>query len=322
MAGRTNGLPNGSYKAVFTLASLHCRSATSDVIDAEGSPIDGIDASLDNKGQATGKVVDSDGVGIEGVTVSVLLPPAYSVVNTGTTDAQGNYQVWVDNAEPGDNTSYVMSFASSDGSYQERWSGGSSDQLDAGGVTINDDQGDQDPVTLPDATTITGTITDPDNNPIAGASVTAYDPDGVVPSSATVTTDAGGNYSIGGLDATDYNVQVIAPGHFYTGDTLDADLTTATTIDVDAQLAENGDIPGTVSVAKTNFDKQLDHVMEVGGAISGTITTLNDSSHLPEEVIVTATSTTSSFSKYIFVTPATGLTSTYALDAVLRLRSA
>ncbi len=377
----TNGLPNGTYKAIFTPTSSHYRAATSDVINAVGSPVDGIDATLDNKGAATGKVVDSHGVGIPNVTVSVVLPPADTVVNSGTTDADGNYQVWVDNQNHTDNPTYRISYASANGDYQPQWSGGVSDEQDAPGVSIADDQGDQPLVTLVAATSITGTITDNDNNPLVGASVTAYDPNGIFPSSATATTDAHGNYTIGGLGATDYNVQVTAPGYFYTGDTLDADLTTATTTTVDAQLAENGDIQGTitdshgnpvtnaeiavldssgddvsgaetdsdghylanglpygdytvdiseypdthgyteflsgtVSVTKTNFDKQLDHVMEVGGAISGTITTLNDSSHQPEEVIVTATSTTSSFSKYIFVTPTTGLTSTYTLDGL------
>jgi hypothetical protein len=395
-AWTSGDLPDSSFIVEFNPTSSHYRTgyfATSGTVDDSALatqielpsdvPTGAVNAVLDNKGAASGQVIDSDGAGIPNVTVDVISVDDYSTVATGTTDADGNYRVWVDNANHSDNPSVFIHYTSADGSYQSRWSGNALDEYDAAGVGIADDQADLDPVTLPDATSITGTITDPDGNPLAGATVSAYDPNGVYPDSDEVTTDANGAYRIDGLGAIDYNLQVTAPGYFYDG-TLDADLTNVSTTEVDAQLSDNAEIQGTVrdaagvpvsgvqitvfdsdgdpvtgaqtgddgtyavndlgfgdytveftpadpntanyidetspvvTLSKADADVTQDHVMTVGGSISGTITTLLDSTKTPEEVIVTATSTTSSFQQFIFVNPtkAAGLKATYTIPGL------
>ncbi|MCH7813775.1 MAG: DUF4382 domain-containing protein [Planctomycetes bacterium] len=64
-------------------------------------------------------------------------------------------------------------------------------------------------IELAEAATISGTVTDPDGNPLADVSVTAFDGETEVTGTAT---DADGTYALSGLPAGTYRLQFTAPG--------------------------------------------------------------------------------------------------------------
>ena len=105
--------------------------------------------------------------------------------------------------------------------------------------------------------TISGTITDPDSNPVQGASVKAFGPTDTSTPSFTATTAADGTYTLP-VSPNTYDIEVVGPngGNFFTKWYINAS-TRASATDV---IVSDSDV--------SNVDVQL----ALGGQISGTVT--------------------------------------------------
>src|SRR3954447_21307817 len=165
-------------------------------------------------GTITGVVRDTSGVPIAGATVFTQVQAnSFSTNLSAVTDASGNYSIT--GLAPA--TWKVGAFANG---FAGRW--GNASTLDAGAsVVITAAESQQFDVVLPRKTaTISGTITDPSGNPVAGGTVNLVNRGSILPSFlpgfqssgyfASVLTDANGHYVITNLAPSPFTVSFSA----------------------------------------------------------------------------------------------------------------
>ena len=262
------GLPAGDYRLCFDGSrsgwAFECFDGAADLqhatvlhVTADGSSPQA-DAELAAATRISGTVTGPGNVAADGVPVL-----AYRRSDAGTwvfatssvTGADGTYSVI--GLAPG---VYRLSFAehSVPAYVGEFWQDASS--IDA----ANDiDLSDGTPATGVDAQLatgghITGTVTGPNGDPLAGIYVNAVRSNGDLASPGFAATDAQGHYDIGGLAAGDYTVSFVSPTQGYVQEFWP-----------DAHLPATG-TPVTVTEGGTTgaIDAQLDQA----GSLSGTVT--------------------------------------------------
>ena len=169
----------------------------------------GIDARLSNGSKITGRVTNAGGSGVDRVTVFAYRSDSGAPVRGVFTKADGTYSLDI---EAG---AYKLIFAPPDGSnlqaeyYDDKPSRDAADP-----ITVNAGRA----VTgvnaaLAGTGQIGGKVTDTSKIGIAGATVTAYTPDGQT--AGTTTSGTGGAYTLGGLRAGSYKVGFSGPGATY-----------------------------------------------------------------------------------------------------------
>lgn len=256
-------LNSGSYKVYFAVCpptqgfvsewydDTWDRAQASLVAVVDGQETSGIDAELALGGALSGRVTDTAGLPLESVCVAAR--SGGYIVNTST-NALGAYRV--DGLPVGE---YRVEFRDCDASptyvtewYDDRPTLQSADPVDIeeGRETTGID------AELATGSSISGTVTDEDGQPLAGICVFAskqgfgnYD-----------LTDASGAYSVGALVAGDYRVNFsdcnsprVFAGEYY-DDKLSYEAANLVTVQsqanltgIDAELATGGSISGTVT---------------------------------------------------------------------------
>ncbi len=277
------GLATGTYTVMFRSCSsatagyvaqyygdaATAAAATPVVVSTSGQAVTSIDATLVAGGTIAGTVEDATGTPVAGECVSVdSLAAGFG--GTATTDATGAYSV------PGLAAgSYVVEFTSctSGGPYADQYyngsPGGTPGYQDALAVTVVAGQTAPVDATLVAGGSITGTITAAAGGAdLAGICVTATSSDGSATGSAT--TDAAGDYSIGGLVPTTYTVQATdCSGSGY-----------ATTIY--STGPNGGSLAGTpVTVTAGTPTPGIDIALAAGESLSGTVTAATGGADLP-----------------------------------------
>ena len=247
---------SGLYLPQFFSGKANLASATPITVGASAT-VANVNAALALGGSITGKAVNVSGTGLPGIAVTVYDNQGLEVGST-TTSATGAYMV--PGLAPG---LYEVGFfdpANTDVSYF--YSGAHSIAtatqvvVKTATATTNISQA------LPVGGTISGTVTDSSNHPLAGVAATVYDANGGIVVSAT--TNASGAYSIAGLNAGAYEVGFTDfSGHhlsvFYSGK---ASIVSANTVDV------------TTGAPTTNVNQQMASSAPppATGAISGLVT--------------------------------------------------
>lgn len=247
---RTTGTPQASewYDDAAGFAGAMPIAVTS------GATTAGIDASLGASGSIAGRVTNEQQEPVAGVQV-IALDPAGIGLRSAATDANGNYSIGKlptgafkvqFNAAPATTGNYVSEY------YTDAFYLNDAEYIDvtAGATTAGID------AELAAAGAITGTVTDGEGNPQAGATVIAFNTDGSFYLSAT--TDANGVYTIRNLPPDGYKVKfrpaqdLAVEWHDDKVGFTDADLVTvaagATVSGIDGDFAaEFGTITGTVT---------------------------------------------------------------------------
>ncbi|WEO77973.1 carboxypeptidase regulatory-like domain-containing protein [Cryobacterium sp. SO2] len=155
----------------------------------------------------TGRVTDqATGAPIAGASVYIYTPSgAYgSAIPVSSTDADGNYTFY-----SLDVRSYTLEFTST--GYRTEWWGGqaSQDAADTFDVAAGESVTDKDATLLP-VDSISGTVSaGSPAEPLAGATVSAFDADGTLQATATVTSD--GSYTLGGLAPGAFTLRFTPP---------------------------------------------------------------------------------------------------------------
>lgn len=232
----------GNFLPVFYGNTTDVNSATPITIST--AAVTGIDATLPVGGVVTGRVTNANTTGLGNVTVYLSSADQQNIWE-GATAADGTYSIV--GVPTG---TYSISFNSPDNYIPLQNSMQVS--VTAGQTTSNVD------AVLAAGASISGTITDASNSPIAdaSASVTLDNGDGVSYSGGT--TDAAGQYTITQLPAGSYTVtfdggydNVTNQQRNYVSQTRAGVVVPAggSATGVDAQLATGGEITGTVSTS-------------------------------------------------------------------------
>jgi protocatechuate 3,4-dioxygenase beta subunit len=188
----------------------HVESAAlaTDVVVTAGFASTGIDADLVAGPTISGTVTDSEGNPLAGVTVGAYRDTdVWTGTATATTAADGTYTL--KNVPPG---SYRLRFGPSAGTGIAEWYDNSPSR--AGAMVINVSEGgvltDVD-AELALTSTISGTVTDHEGNPLAGVTVAAYSPSNIWVANATAVTAADGTYTVQGLAPGSYRIRFGPP---------------------------------------------------------------------------------------------------------------
>jgi len=186
-------------------------SAAADVVLAQSSTRDDIDASLADTSVISGMVTDSDGVPLEGISVSIRQYDEYD-----------NWWNWLSDATTNSNGEYFLSgfgggayrvgFYDMSGSYvPEYYDNALTVELAQDIVVLESEEVTDIDASLVTASRITGVVTGPDGvTPLAGIQVMAFedrDNDGWWDYVTSETTDENGEYSIGGLSQGTYRLR-------------------------------------------------------------------------------------------------------------------
>ncbi|MBX0301739.1 carboxypeptidase regulatory-like domain-containing protein [Cryobacterium sp. 1639] len=159
-----------------------------------------------NATSLTGRVTDqATGNPLAGVTVYIFTAAGGygTAIPVTTTDSDGNYTFY-----SLDVRSYTLQFVAT--GHRSEWWGGHDEQATADTFPVARGEA----VTGIDASllpldSISGTITGSPREPLAGATVSAYDTDGTLAGEATTTDDGG--YAIAGLTPGRYTLRITAP---------------------------------------------------------------------------------------------------------------
>ncbi|WP_461050906.1 beta strand repeat-containing protein [Terrabacter koreensis] len=171
-----------------------------------------MDATLDLAGAISGRVTTSDGsAGIADVVVQAA-PVGTDTWSSTTTDVDGNYTLG--GLAP---AAYVLQFDGQFLGFQTPWWSSTSPSgvatrdaatpitVGAGATVSGRD------ITMAQAGSITGTVVDQSNAPVADARVDIWSADPAVTDTAFAVTDIGGNFDSMGLPAGHYIVRVTPP---------------------------------------------------------------------------------------------------------------
>ncbi|TGN99956.1 hypothetical protein PN36_29875, partial [Candidatus Thiomargarita nelsonii] len=253
--------PSGTYATEYYDNAPDIISGTNLDLTA-GTTTPNVNAQLGYAGNITGTVTDTAGNPLMGINVAAYHQDGSNWVwiNANSTDSAGNYDIGDLNAG-----TYRLRFRDNSGTYAVEYYND----------VPNIDSGTDITVTLGTPTTgidaqlvlaahITGTVTDTAGNPLMGIEVSAYRWNGTNWVWLNfVSTDADGNYDVGGLNTGTYRVRFRDPSGTYAIEYYDnapdifsgtnIDLTAGTTTpDINAQLGYAGNITGTVTDSAGN----------------------------------------------------------------------
>jgi len=267
-----NGLNTGTYRVRFrdpvgTYATEFYNNAPdilsgTNITSTAGTSTPNINAQLAYAGNITGTVTDTAGNPLEGIQVAAYRHNGSNWVwiNANSTNSAGNYDIG--DLKAG---TYRLRFRDNSGTYAVEYYNDVPD-IDSGmdiTVTLGTPTTGID-AQLVLAAHITGTVTNSAGTPSMGIEVSAYRWNG---SSWVwlnfVSTDADGNYDVGGLSTGTYHVRFRDPSGTYVSEFYDnvADIISGTDIaltagtttpDINAQLAYAGNITGTVTDSSGN----------------------------------------------------------------------
>ena len=167
-----------------------------------GADTPNIDATMEGYGTISGTVTaDDTGLPLEDVSIAVYTPEGIPVA-IGFTDEFGNYTV--EGVPPGDD--FIVDACDCSGDYVGQFYDGVYDPDDATPVVVQPDTDTPDiDFSLELAGTITGNVTDEDDQPIEDICVTAYDEDEFPIDS--INTDVNGDYELSGFLDEDVYVE-------------------------------------------------------------------------------------------------------------------
>ncbi|MFP4440027.1 MAG: carboxypeptidase regulatory-like domain-containing protein [Chloroflexaceae bacterium] len=268
------GLNTGTYRVGFydgsnTYATEFYNDATdvdsaTDVSVTAGQNTPNIDVQLAVGGSISGTVTDPDGNVLENVWVQVYSNNEFGFwVQTGmphTTAADGTYTVG--GLATG---TYRIEFGDYSSNYMGEFYDNAADVDSATdiSVTIGQDTPNID-VQLAVGGSISGTVTDPDDAPLAGIGIMVYSESGIPFSVFPSYTDTDGTYTIGGLPGGTYRVSFSDSigGRYlmeYYDNAPDLDSATRITVttgedtpNIDAQLAADPDAPPILPLTKSS----------------------------------------------------------------------
>ena len=274
-------LPAGSYKVLFSTGSTGYLQqyynnrtggtiSTADVVTVTAGSITTINTTLTLGGKISGTVVNSSGVAISGVSVRAYDAVTNSVVGTvATTGTTGSYTI------TGLSTGAYKVRFNVNGSgtglyYSRRVSGDGLDLNHATSIAVSAPATVTGiDVTLPAAGAISGKVTNESGTAVSGVTVIPYfSVTDTEVWSMRSTTDASGNYTIGGLDPGSYKIQfsntATLQGGYYNAKSspFDTDQITVTanntTTGIDGKLS--APTPTTLSFAG------VEHMIQADGA--------------------------------------------------------
>ena len=294
-------LPSGVYNVTVTSATGYFTKSIGGVSVTAGIETKGVDISLGRSAIISGKLTTPAGAPIPGVTVTAISTGGTRYTGFAVTGADGSYKI---QSSLGTGTYMVTAF-----------SGTSYDQKQDVAATVGQETTNVDltlTVAVEPTGVITGTISDTDNKPIAGASVSA--------GSGVVTSDSQGVYTISsGLPTGSYTVTVSAHGYQDQNRAGVSVTAGSTTSDINFKLvripaSKSGTISGTVTGEDNPLTSKLTSTLtcvpgkssiNVGEAItvSGSITPAVSGASVSIEykmgsTDVTRTSTTGGDGKY------------------------
>ena len=215
-----NGLGSGAYHIQFLTGGSHAlewyddvssQSSATTVTVSAPSTTSGVNAGLARAGSVSGSVSVVGGGGLSGVLVEVFEDRSSVVVGSVTTDGSGSYSV------SGVAAGSVSVRFSRSGYVGEWWSNRSSQasadlvSVSAGGVATVNAALAAVPVSYG---SVAGTLTvEGSGGGLGGVTVKVWDASsGLLDGS--VTTNAAGSYSVGGLVVDDYKVEFVAPSGY------------------------------------------------------------------------------------------------------------
>ncbi len=265
---------SGLYLPQFYSGKANLASATPIAVGASAT-VANVNAALTLGGSITGKAINVSQIGLPGIVVTVYDNQGSEVGSTTTSStgvytvaglAPGLYEVGF--FDPADtDVSYFYSGAHSIATATQV-------AVKAATATTNISQ------VLPVGGTISGTVTDSSNHPLAGVVASVYDASGGIVVSAT--TNSSGAYSVAGLNAGAYEVGFTdLSGHhisvFYSGkasivsaNTVDV-ATSAPTTNVNQKMASSAPPPATGAISGLVTDSG-------GHTLAGVEVTVFDSS--------------------------------------------
>ncbi len=248
--------PSGTYATEFYNNAPDIISGTN-ITSTAGMSTPNINAQLAYAGNITGTVTDTAGNPLEGIQVAAHRwnGTNWVWVNADMSDSAGNYDIGDLNAG-----TYRVRFRDNSGTYAVEYYNDVPDIGSAMDIAVTFGT----PVTGIDAQLdlaahITGTVTNSAGTPSMGIEVSAYRWNGSKWVWLNfVSTDASGNYDVGGLSTGTYHVRFRDPSGTYVSEFYDnaADIISGTDIaltagtttpNINAQLAYAGNITGTVT---------------------------------------------------------------------------
>ncbi len=269
------GLNTGTYRVGFydrsnTYATEFYNDATdvdsaTDVSVTAGQNTPNIDVQLAVRGSISGTVTDPDGNVLSNVEVTVYRQETYGwAAMSHTTSISGTYTVG------GLNTgTYRVGFYDRSNTYATEFYNDATDVDSATDVSVTAGQNTpnidgQLDVQLAVGGSISGTVTDPDDAPLAGIGIMVYSESGIPFHVFPSYTDTDGTYTIGGLPGGTYRVSFYDSigGRYlmeYYDNAPDLDSATQITVttgedtpNIDAQLAADPDAPPILPLTKSS----------------------------------------------------------------------
>ncbi|MFC5492738.1 carboxypeptidase regulatory-like domain-containing protein [Nocardioides caricicola] len=175
-------------------------SAADDVFVDQGDVVTDLDQLLPDDGLITGRVTNGGGAPLRDICVTAFEDDTSVVAAQDFTDAYGFFDLGV---AAGD---YDVQYLDCDDLYREQWYDGKPDQATADTITVPTDSTVRASATLARWGTISGLITDEDDQPVTGICVSTYDANGVQLGNE-IENRADGTYTVGGMSTGSYRVR-------------------------------------------------------------------------------------------------------------------
>jgi protocatechuate 3,4-dioxygenase beta subunit len=252
------GLAAGSYLASFAADGENYLNefygADDDNIDhatpvtvSAGGSASSLDQSLPAGGSVSGTVTDTNGNGIGGVEVNIVATDGSGNQASAFTGSDGTYSAVGLPAG-----TYSVSFDADGQPYL--------DQDDAQTITVTQGQANTDiDASLSGASSVSGTVTDANGNPLSGVQVIVASTDPNNPGAGGQTTTADdGTYTVSGLAAGSYSVEFDPEGQ--------DDVDTFYDNEPNASSADAVTVPAATAVSG------IDESLAAGATVSGTVT--------------------------------------------------
>ena len=188
-------LQSGIYNVTVTSATGYFTKTISGVSVTAGVETTGVDISLGRSAIISGKLTTPSGTPIPGVTVTAISMGGGSYVGSAKTGVDGVYRI---DSGLGSGTYMVTAFSGTSFNQVQNVLATAGKETPNVDITLN--------VTVQPTGAISGLITDSDNKPIVGATLSA--------GSGQASSDSNGAYTISsGLPTGSYTVYVSAPGY-------------------------------------------------------------------------------------------------------------